>query len=99
MSAHRPVKGHHAAIVSEGGDHGSKRRRTRAAAALAVARARRGGGGERRVVVGIAILLYALAKLFELADRSAFGTPGVISGHTMKHLLATAAAAVLTANR
>ena len=51
-----------------------------------------------RVAFGIAILLYALAKLFELGDRAVFDMSGFISGHTIKHLLAAAAAAVLTAN-
>jgi hypothetical protein len=51
-----------------------------------------------RVAFGIAILLYALAKAFELADRSVFGTLGIMSGHTIKHLLAVAAGAVLAAN-
>lgn len=51
-----------------------------------------------RMAFAIAILLYALAKAFELADHSVLRTLGVVSGHTVKHLLAVAAAAVLTAN-
>ena len=51
-----------------------------------------------RLAFGIAILLYALAKIFEVADHQVFEALGFMSGHTIKHLLATAAAAVLTAN-
>ncbi len=49
----------------------------------------------QRIAFGIAILLYALAKVFELADHAVFDTLGVLSGHTIKHLLATAAAGVI----
>jgi hypothetical protein len=55
----------------------------------------RGAPRQQRVAFGIAILLYALAKVFELADHAVFDTLGVVSGHTIKHLLATAAAAVI----
>ncbi len=51
-----------------------------------------------RVAFGIAILLYVLAKVFELNDRAVLDAVGFTSGHTVKHLLAVAAAAVLTAN-
>ncbi len=51
-----------------------------------------------RVAFGIAILLYALAKAFELGDHTVFAALGIVSGHTIKHLLAVAAAAVLTGN-
>lgn len=51
-----------------------------------------------RVAFGIAILLYALAKVFELNDRAVLDATGFVSGHTLKHLLAMVAAAVLTAN-
>ncbi len=48
-----------------------------------------------RLAFGVAILLYVLAKFFELNDRSVFETLGFISGHTIKHLLSVAAAAVI----
>jgi hypothetical protein len=39
--------------------------------------------------------LYALAKLAEHADEAIFALGGVISGHTLKHLIAAAAMAML----
>jgi hypothetical protein len=43
-----------------------------------------------------ALVLYVIAKGFELADARLFAvTAGVISGHTVKHLAAGAACAVL----
>jgi hypothetical protein len=42
-----------------------------------------------------AVLLYVFAKLAELADHELLARSGWISGHTLKHLLAAAAAAVL----
>lgn len=39
--------------------------------------------------------LYGAAKLAELFDRPIFALGGLVSGHTLKHLLATAAVAVL----
>src|SRR5204863_114680 len=60
-------------------------------------------GGSRspradRLAFGLAILLYALAKVFELRDQATLDVLGLMSGHTMKHLLATLAGAVLTWN-
>lgn len=46
------------------------------------------------LVVGIG--LYAVAKLVELADRAIFALGGMLSGHTLKHLLAAAAAVLIT---
>ncbi len=40
----------------------------------------------------IALLLYLLAKAFEVADQAVWLATGFISGHTVKHLLAAAAA-------
>ena len=40
-----------------------------------------------------ALLLYVIAKFAELHDQEIAAISGVISGHTLKHLLATAAAA------
>lgn len=51
-----------------------------------------------RVAFGIAILFYVLAKVAELGDRAVLEALGFASGHTIKHLLATAASAVLAAN-
>jgi hypothetical protein len=51
-----------------------------------------------RIAFGIAILLYALAKVFELEDHAVFDALGFMSGHTIKHLLSVAAAAVLVGN-
>ena len=49
----------------------------------------------QRRAFGLAIVLYVLAKLCEVADQSMFAALGLVSGHTMKHLLATLAALVL----
>ncbi|MES2757234.1 MAG: alkaline phytoceramidase [Pseudomonadota bacterium] len=56
-------------------------------------------GAPRRdkVAFGIALALYVLAKWAELNDHALLDALGVVSGHTIKHLLATAAAAVLVA--
>jgi len=42
--------------------------------------------------LALALALYALAKLFEVADRSIFSLGGIVSGHTLKHLAAAASA-------
>jgi hypothetical protein len=44
-----------------------------------------------RADFGIAVLLYALAKVAELNDRAILDALGAVSGHTLKHLLAAAA--------
>jgi hypothetical protein len=49
---------------------------------------------ERRAF-GVAILLYVLAKMAELHDHEILAMSGFISGHTIKHLLATVAACVI----
>lgn len=48
-----------------------------------------------RMAFGVAIGLYVVAKLFELTDHAVLEAVGVISGHTLKHLFASLAAAVL----
>lgn len=48
-----------------------------------------------RIAFGCALALYAVAKFAELNDHELFAAFGVISGHTIKHLLASAAAAVI----
>ena len=55
-----------------------------------------GGIGARTAIV--ALVLYALAKAAELLDSSIFeATSGIISGHTLKHLLAVSGIAVILA--
>ncbi|SNT18004.1 hypothetical protein SAMN06265795_11618 [Noviherbaspirillum humi] len=48
-----------------------------------------------RWLAGAALLLYALAKLTEMHDHELLQATGMVSGHTLKHLFASAAAAVL----
>lgn len=50
----------------------------------------------QRRAFGTAIGLYLLAKLCELADGAVFGALHAVSGHTLKHLLATLAALALS---
>ncbi len=49
----------------------------------------------RRKAFGVAIVLYVLAKICEVADAAIFNVLGVVSGHTLKHILASMAAFVL----
>lgn len=49
-----------------------------------------------RIAFGLALGCYVLAKFAELYDHQILALLGVVSGHTLKHLLATAAAFVLT---
>jgi hypothetical protein len=51
-----------------------------------------------RVAFGIAIALYVLAKLAELFDAAVLDATHLVSGHSLKHLLAAAASAVIVAN-
>jgi hypothetical protein len=48
-----------------------------------------------RLLFALAATLYVAAKLAELADRAIFEALGFMSGHTLKHLLAAVAGAVL----
>lgn len=48
-----------------------------------------------RLAFGGALLLYVIAKFAELGDHQIAALLGVTTGHTLKHLLATAAAAVI----
>lgn len=48
-----------------------------------------------RIAFGLALALYALAKLAELYDHPILDALGIISGHTLKHLFAAAAALIL----
>jgi len=56
-----------------------------------------GAPARERIAFGVAIALYALAKVAELDDAAIFAATGFVSGHTLKHLLAAAAAAVIVA--
>src|SRR6185369_5256246 len=47
-----------------------------------------------RAAFGLALVLYVLAKVAEVLDHQLLALLGGLSGHTLKHLLATAAAAV-----
>jgi hypothetical protein len=49
----------------------------------------------QRRAFGLAVVLYVLAKLCEVGDQTLFDALGVVSGHTLKHLLATLAAMTL----
>ena len=48
-----------------------------------------------RVAFGMALLLYVAAKLAELYDHEIGAVFGALTGHTLKHVLATAAAAMI----
>ena len=50
-----------------------------------------------RLSFGAALLLYVLAKLAEVHDHEIAHVSGLMTGHTLKHLLATAAAAAIVA--
>jgi hypothetical protein len=50
-----------------------------------------------RLAFGVALLFYVAAKIAELNDHALLASLGLISGHTLKHLLASAAAWVLVA--
>jgi hypothetical protein len=46
---------------------------------------------DRDTDVGLVVLLYVLAKVFEILDKPIFSALRVVSGHTLKHLAAAAA--------
>ena len=50
---------------------------------------------DERLAFAAAILLYVAAKAAELYDEALFSALGGLGGHTVKHLLATASAAVI----
>lgn len=52
-----------------------------------------------RVLFGLAIAGYAIAKVLEILDRPVFEASGHVSGHTLKHLFAAAAAWVIVMAR
>lgn len=59
-----------------------------------------GTPAQQRRIFGAALACYVAAKALELADHAVYAGLGVVSGHTLKHVLATAAAgAVLLALR
>jgi hypothetical protein len=51
-----------------------------------------------RIAFGIAILFYVVAKIAELNDHPIYAQLGFISGHTIKHLLATMSSVILVAH-
>jgi MFS-type transporter involved in bile tolerance (Atg22 family) len=51
---------------------------------------------DERLAFAAAILLYVAAKAAELNDEALFSALGRLSGHTVKHLLATASSAIIT---
>ena len=55
-----------------------------------------GAPRDERIAFGAAILLYVAAKAAELNDQALFSALEWLSGHTLKHLLATAASAAIT---
>jgi hypothetical protein len=44
---------------------------------------------------GVAVLCYALAKVFELADAQVLALSNLTSGHTLKHVMAALAGGML----
>ena len=55
-----------------------------------------GGRAARSRVLGLALVLYGLAKVLEHLDARIFAaTAGLVSGHSLKHLCAAAACAAL----
>jgi hypothetical protein len=48
-----------------------------------------------RIAFGLAIGLYVLAKAAEALDRDIYAVGAIVSGHTLKHLLAAAGAGVI----
>ena len=53
--------------------------------------------GADRLAFGAALALYVIAKLAELNDHEIAAAFGAVTGHTLKHLLACAAAALIVA--
>lgn len=53
--------------------------------------------GTDRIAFGAALLLYVLAKAAEVNDHALLALLGVVSGHTLKHLLAAGAAGLIVA--
>jgi hypothetical protein len=47
--------------------------------------------------LGLGLALYGLAKIFELSDGPIYHAVGIVSGHTLKHVTAAAAAACVVA--
>jgi len=51
-----------------------------------------------RIAFGVAMTLYVFAKIAELSDSAIWNLTHVVSGHSIKHLLAASAAAVIVLN-
>ena len=58
-----------------------------------------GAPGRIRVLFGIAIAGYVIAKACEVLDHQILAATGLVSGHTLKHLFAAMAAALIVAGR
>jgi hypothetical protein len=54
-----------------------------------------GAARRERLGFAVAIALYVVAKILEIADARVFEATGVVSGHTLKHVAAALAAAVI----
>jgi hypothetical protein len=54
-----------------------------------------GAAPERRLAFAAAIALYVLAKVAELNDHTIYAASDIVSGHTLKHVLASLASAVV----
>ena len=52
-----------------------------------------------RILFGMAFACYAIAKMLEVLDRAVFQALTVVSGHTLKHLFAAFAAALIVEAR
>ena len=48
-------------------------------------------GQIQKKYLGVSVLLYAAAKILELYDRDIYDTLGLISGHSLKHLISACA--------
>ncbi len=51
----------------------------------------RSRGAIKNSIIGAMLGLYLLAKILEVYDAKIFSLTGCISGHTLKHVVATAA--------
>lgn len=52
-----------------------------------------------RILFGLAFACYAVAKILEVGDRAVFDALAIASGHTLKHLAAALAAALIVEAR
>jgi hypothetical protein len=64
-------------------------------AAMLAASALRASRYSRGETIFVAAALYGVGKAFELSDRAVFELTGVLSGHTLKHLLSAGALSLI----